>query len=119
MPPPQTLDDVRQLAGGDTPVHSASEVKSGWSGIVREAVRHGEVIVTHHGKPQAVVVDVVAYAALVRRAQTNDPLQALVADFDRRLAVLNTPGAGERLRRVAAGGIASPARRRISPVADK
>lgn len=119
MPSPQTLDDVRQLVGDDTPVHSASEVKSGWSGIVREAVRHGEVIVTHHGKPQAVVVDVVAYAALVRRAQANDPLQALVADFDRRLAVLNTPGAGERLRRVAAGGIASPARRRISPVADK
>jgi len=109
---PQTLDNIRQLAGGDTPVRSASEVKSGWSGIVREVVRHGEVIVTHHGRPQVVVVDVEAYADLMRRAQANDPLAQLAAAFDRRLATLDTPAGASRLRRAAAGGIASPARRR-------
>ena len=109
---PQTLDSVRRLAGDDTPVRSASEVKAGWSGIVREALRHGEVIVTHHGRPQAVVVDVDAYAELVRRAQANDPLAQLAAAFDQRLGALDAPAAAGRLRRAAAGGIASPARRR-------
>ena len=109
---PQTLDNIRQLAGDDTPVRSASEVKSGWSGIVREVVRHGEVIVTHHGRPQVVVVDVEAYADLMRRAQANDPLSLLAAEFDQRLATLDTPASASRLRRAAASGIASPARRR-------
>ena len=112
MQPAPTLENVRQLAGNDAPVRSASEVKSGWSGIVREVVRHGEVIVTHHGRPQAVVVDVDAYADLVRRAQANDPLQMLAAEFDRRLAVLDTAAGARRLRDVAAAGIATPARRR-------
>lgn len=112
MQPLQTLDSVRQIAGEDTPVRSASEVKSGWSGIVREVVRHGEVIVTHHGRPQAVVVDVEAYTDLMRRAQANDPLELLAAEFDHRLAALDTAAGANRLRRVAADGIASPARRR-------
>ncbi|MGV8931632.1 MAG: type II toxin-antitoxin system prevent-host-death family antitoxin [Luteimonas sp.] len=112
MQPLSTLDSVRRLAGDDTPVRSASEVKSGWSGIVREVARHGEVIVTHHGRPQAVVVDVEAYADLVRRAQASDPLDLLAAEFDRRFATLDTPAGASRLRRAAAGGIVSPARRR-------
>lgn len=112
MQPPQTLDEVRQLAGDDTPVRPASEVKNGWSGIVRELARHGEVIVTHHGRPQALVVDVDVYAEMVRRAQASDPLAALAAEFDRKLAVLNTPAGTGRLRRAAAAGIAGPARRR-------
>lgn len=112
MQPLRNIDHVRQLAGDDTPVRSASEVKSGWSGIVREVVRHGEVIVTHHGRPQAVVVDVEAYADLVRRANANDPLEVLAAEFDRRFAALDTPAGASRLRSVAAGGITSPARRR-------
>jgi len=112
MQPLATLDNVRQLAGEDTPVRSASEVKNGWSGILREVVRHGEVIVTHHGRPQALVVDIETYADLIRRAQANDPLQLLAAEFDRRLAALDTPAGASRLRRAAADGIASPARRR-------
>ncbi|MGH8083644.1 MAG: type II toxin-antitoxin system prevent-host-death family antitoxin, partial [Lysobacter sp.] len=104
MQPLPTLDTVRKLAGDDTPVRSASEVKAGWSGIVREVVRHGEVIVTHHGRPQALVVDVETYADLVRRAQANDPLELLATEFDRRLAALDTPASAGRLRRAAAAG---------------
>lgn len=103
-----TIDDIRKLAGADTPVHPASAVKAGWSSIVREAVRHGEVIVTNHNRPEVVVIDIAAYAELVRRAQANDPLQALAADFDRRMAALATPAGGARLRAVAAAGIAPP-----------
>lgn len=110
--PNPTIEDVRKLAGADTPVHAASKVKSGWAGIVREAVRHGEVIVTNHDRPEVVVVDIAAYAELVRRAQANDPLRALQADFDRRMAVLATPAGATRLRAHAAAGIAPPISRK-------
>ncbi|MHB8911862.1 MAG: type II toxin-antitoxin system prevent-host-death family antitoxin [Lysobacter sp.] len=112
MRAPNTIEDVRKLAGADTPVHPASAVKAGWSGIVREAVRYGEVIVTNHNRPEVVVVNIAAYAELVRRAQANDPLRALQADFDRRLAVLATPEGEARLRSIAAMGIGAPAARR-------
>ena len=112
MRAPNTIEDVRKLAGADTPVHPASAVKAGWSGIVREAVRYGEVIVTNHNRPEVVVVDIAAYAELVRRAQANDPLRALQADFDRRLAVLATPAGEAKLRAIAATGIGPPVARR-------
>lgn len=110
-----TLEDVRKLAGADTPVHPASAVKSGWASIVREAVRHGEVIVTNHDRPEVVVVDIAAYAELVRRAQANDPLRALQADFDRRMAVLATPAGATRLRSMAAAGMAPSTSRKPKP----
>ncbi len=116
MSAPSTLEDVRQLAGADTPVRPASAVKSGWSGIVRDAVRFGEVIVTNHNRPEVVVVDIAAYADLVRRARSNErsdePLRVLQADFDRRLAMFGSAEGGARLRAVAALGIPAPPSRR-------
>ena len=111
MPNP-ALDTVIQLAGEDTPVHPSSAVKAGWGKILREVARHGEVIVTSHNRPQAVVVDIETYKDLVRRAQANDPLQALQAEFDRKLAAFSAPGAGERLQAAARAGILSPAARK-------
>lgn len=113
---PTDLQEVLELTGSDTPVHPASAVKSRWSAIVREVARHGEVIVTHHSRPEVVVLDVATYAELVRRARANeglagDPLQALAAEFDRRLARLNTPKGGAALRAAAAGGIGKRASR--------
>lgn len=100
-----TLEQVLDLAGADTPVHSASDIKSGWSRIVESAMRHGEVIITHHRHPEVVVMDVAAYADMVRRAETNHPLGALRAEFDRRFAKLDTESGAGRLRAVAATGI--------------
>jgi len=104
-----TIDDVRALAGADTPVHPASTVKTGWRGIVREAVRHGEVIVTNHNRPEVVVLDVSVYADLIRRAQANDPLDVLTRAFDEKLAALDSPDGDARLRAIAASGIPQPA----------
>jgi len=99
------LDDVLKLAGAGTPVRTASEVKTKWATIVREVARHGEVIVTHHNRPEVVVLDPATYSDLVRRAEGNDPLKALTAQFDRKLALLHTATGGARLRAAAAAGI--------------
>ena len=101
----ETVEEVLDLTGADTPVHPASAVKNGWSRIVESAVRHGEVIVTNHSRPEVIVIDVAVYADLVRRAQANDPLEVLRADFDRRFAALNTRAGADKLRKVAATGL--------------
>ena len=105
MRAPETVEEVLDLTGADTPVHPASAVKNGWSRIVESAVRHGEVIVTNHSRPEVIVIDVVVYADLVRRAQANDPLEVLQADFDRRFAALNTRPGADKLRNIAATGL--------------
>lgn len=100
-----SLDTLLDLAGRDTPVRTASQAKTGWSTLVREVARHGEAIVTHHNRPEVVMLDPATYADLMRRAQGNDPLAMLTAEFDRKLAVLRTPAGGAALKRVAAAGI--------------
>lgn len=114
----RALDTVIQLTGSDTPVHPSSAVKAGWGRILREVARHGEVIVTSHNRPQAVVVDIETYKDLVRRAQANDPLLALQTEFDRKLAAFNAPGAGDRLRAVARAGIRAPDARKPGTATD-
>ncbi len=116
--PNLALDTVIQLTGADTPVHPSSAVKAGWGKILREVARHGEVIVTSHNRPQAVVVDIETYKDLVRRAQANDPLHTLQAEFDRKLALFNAPGAGDRLRAIAKAGILAPGARKAGNAAD-
>jgi PHD/YefM family antitoxin component YafN of YafNO toxin-antitoxin module len=82
----------------------ASDVKKlGWRGVMRQLQTQGPVLVTNHQQPEAVILPVQAYAALLERAQhAVDPaeatLEALRRRFDERLAVLNTPEAGDRLR---------------------
>lgn len=111
MPTHNSLAAILDLTGADTPVHPASDIKSGWSQIVENAVRHGEVIVTHHRRPEVVVMDVATYADLVRRAESNSPLRFLRADFDRRFAQLNTRAGAAKLRTIAAAGIPKPTQR--------
>ena len=80
------LQEVLRLTGADTPVHPASAVKASWPAIVRDVARHGEVIVTHHNRPEVVLLDIAAYAELVRRAEANDPLRTPAAEFEPHLA---------------------------------
>lgn len=114
-----TIEQALQLAGADTPVHAASDIKNHWSRIVESAVRHGEVIVTRHRRPEVVVMDVGAYADLVRRAGAAGPLNALQADFDRRFTALNTQSGDRKLGAVAAAGIPPSRRTRKKATAHK
>ena len=109
--PDASLDALLALAGRDTPVRTASQAKTGWAGLVRDVARSGAAIVTHHNRPEVVLLDPAAYADLLRRAQERDPLAVLTADFDRRLAALHTPAGGAALKRVAAAGIGPRTRR--------
>jgi prevent-host-death family protein len=76
---------------------SASEVKAHWRDIVEEAKTVGEVVVTNHNRPEVIVLSLERYAKLKREA--HDPLAEMRAEWDRRLAVLNEPGADEKLRK--------------------
>ncbi len=79
---------------------AASHVKSHWRDIVKEANANGEVVVTNYNRPEVVVVSMERYAKLKSDAAAHDPLAALRAEFDRELAVLQQPGASEKLRKL-------------------
>jgi prevent-host-death family protein len=91
-----TLTQLEQIAGNHG-TRQASEVKANWRAIVDEA-REREVIVTNYNRPEAVVMSAQRYAQLQSAARMNDPLRALRGEFERELAMLRAPGAGERLR---------------------
>lgn len=84
----------------------ASEVKKhGWRGLMRTLQAEGRVLVTNHSEPEAVILSVRDYTAFVRLAQQQEgaaeaALQSLRQGFDERLAVLQAPDAGDRLRAV-------------------
>ncbi|WP_049871188.1 type II toxin-antitoxin system prevent-host-death family antitoxin [Ramlibacter tataouinensis] len=92
----------------ELPQTPASDVKRlGWRGLMRTVGREGKVLVTNHSQPEAVVLSIGEYDALVQaieRAQARDDvaLDALRERFDRRLAALAQADAGERLRDVMA-----------------
>lgn len=94
--PALTLEQLVELIGNDAR-RPASDVKSQWRSIVEQANDIGEVIVTNYNRPEVVVVSVDHYAKLKEQAATNDPLARIRAELDRELAVLNQPGAGEKL----------------------
>jgi prevent-host-death family protein len=79
---------------------SASEVKSHWRAIVAEAEARGEVLVTSHDRPVAVVLSVERYAQLKGTALTADPLEKLRVEFDGELARLRQPEAADKLRAI-------------------
>lgn len=93
-----TMTELEAIAGEHS-TRQASEVKSNWRGIVKEA-REREVIVTNYNRPEAVVMSAERYAELQAAARANDPLRRLREDFDRQLAVLRTAGAAEKLREI-------------------
>jgi prevent-host-death family protein len=93
-----TMSQLEAIAGAHS-TRQASEVKSNWRTIVQEA-REKEVIVTNYNRPEAVVMSAERYVELQAAARANDPLHRLREEFDRQLAVLRAPGAGDKLRKV-------------------
>ena len=102
------MSAVRPQALDDLPRTPASDVKKlGWRGVMREVGRTGSVVVTNHDRPEAVILSLDEYRALVSAAEatlrsSRSALEVLRSDFDQRLAALATPDAGERLRDVLA-----------------
>lgn len=87
----------------------ASDVKiRGWKGVMRTVGDQGSVVVTNHDEPEAVIMRISEYAALIDAAKqaesrTAAGLETLRRQFDERLAGLRAPGAGTRLRAAARG----------------
>lgn len=96
MPAPQPLECL--------PRTSASEVKKlGWRGVMKAVARHGKTVVTNHDEPEAVILPVEEYKALLERlreasARDEAALDTLRRRFDERLSDLQSPTAGDTLR---------------------
>ena len=88
----------------DLPRTPATDVKKqGWRGLMRAVGHSGRVVVTHHNRPEAVVLsaqeyDAIAVALREAAAQGDPALEALRRRFDERLAALDAPDAADRLR---------------------
>jgi prevent-host-death family protein len=89
---------------GDLERLPASEVKTrGWRGVVRRLRERGPLVVTNHDEPEAVILSIEHYAEMIARADRDSArgeseLETLRRRFDERLAALQKPGAGARLR---------------------
>jgi hypothetical protein len=84
---------------------TATAIKESWAAVVRRAESHRDkaVRVLSHGRAQAWVVAPDRYEALLaaergREDRINARLEALRAEFDQRLQVLDTPEGEEALR---------------------
>jgi len=88
----------------------ASDVKKlGWRGLMKTIRSSGKLVVTNHDEPEAVIMSAEEYADLIHAArqtasQTESALEALRQRFDQRLAALQSPDAGDRLRDVMRAG---------------
>jgi len=73
---------------------------------MRSLSEEGRLVVTDHNETEAVILSTQEYDRLIKAARSaaanaiNDPLQALRDRFDARLATLDMPDAGNRLRGV-------------------
>ena len=70
----------------------------------------GPIVVTNHEKPEAVILPVAAYDALMQLLEQSETrieasLAALRDSFDERLAVLQERSAGKRLRTALQGRV--------------
>ena len=90
-----SISELEALAGKHT-VRQASEVKSNWRSIVKEAQKK-EVIVTNYNRPEAVVMSADRYVELQKAAKANDPMERLKEQWWEELAVLRTPEGQERM----------------------
>lgn len=88
----------------DLPRTPASDVKKlGWRGVMKSVGRTGRIVVTNHNQPEAVILSIEEYGTLMQAlqvadAQNESALDQLRHRFDERLASLQGPDAGERLR---------------------
>jgi PHD/YefM family antitoxin component YafN of YafNO toxin-antitoxin module len=84
------------------PAAPASAVKrEGWRAMMRRLAANGRLVVTNHNHPEAVILSTAEYTRLLAAAagqSAPDPLAGLRQQFDERLATLNAPDAGDRLR---------------------
>jgi prevent-host-death family protein len=82
----------------------ASDLKKlGWRGMMNALRSKGSLLVTNHDEPQAVIIPVEEYDALMQiveqsEARAESALAGLRASFDMRLAVLQDRSAAARLR---------------------
>jgi PHD/YefM family antitoxin component YafN of YafNO toxin-antitoxin module len=83
---------------------SASDVKKlGWRGMMSALRSNGTLLVTNHDEPEAVIIPVAEYDALMQfveqsQAQTKSALAGLRLSFDERLSVLQGRSAATRLQ---------------------
>ena len=89
-----------QKAVGHDAAWPAASVRTHWRDIVADANTNGQVVVTHHNRAEVVVVSVARFEQLKRRAQANETLTALRAEFDREMDVLRQRGAAKKLRQL-------------------
>jgi len=88
----------------DLPRTPASDVKKlGWRGVMKVIGRDGKVVVTNHNEPEAVILSIKEYDAVVHalhkaESKNESALDMLRRRFDQRLASLQTADAGDRLR---------------------
>lgn len=88
---------------------AATDVKKGgWRGVMRSMGPQGKVVVTNHNEPEAVVLSAQEYARIEKALARieSSALETLRRRFDERLASLQAPDAGDRLRAM----MKSPAR---------
>jgi prevent-host-death family protein len=82
----------------------ASDMKKlGWRGMMNALRSKGRLVVTNHDEPEAVILPVAEYDALMQlveqsEAQTESALAALRRTFDERLSVLQGRSAATRLQ---------------------
>ena len=82
----------------------ASDLKKfGWRGMMNTLRSKGKLLVTNHDEPEAVIIPVAEYDALMQiveqsEAQTESALAGLRRGFDERLAVLQGRSAGAHLQ---------------------
>ena len=87
----------------------ASDLKKlGWRGIMNALRSKGKLLVTNHDEPEAVIIPVAEYDALMQiversEAQTESALAALRRSFDERLSVLQGRSAATRLQSTVRG----------------
>jgi prevent-host-death family protein len=82
----------------------ASDLKKlGWRGMMNALRSKGKLLVTNHDEPEAVIIPVAEYDALMQlveqsEAQTESALAGLRQSFDKRLSVLQGQSAATRLQ---------------------
>ena len=92
------------LSVQDLPRKPASEVRTaGWPETVRVAQEAGALLVTNHDRPEAVIMAVREYERLLdvfrqSEDQIEMTLDELRREYDKRLSVLRSHSAAERLR---------------------
>lgn len=99
---PDDLPRVENL-----PQRNATQVKNKWADLVREVRAAGSVAITQHNRVEMVVMDAATYRKMADLAESarerhRVALTELSAEFDRRLAALNSSDIRGRVESVLA-----------------